>query len=455
MDPRRRIGSDEGFALTYVLMVITLLGIVAYSVIMLQNVRRLIAVKEIAHSKARYAAQSIIAEYASGQRQEFGSTMGQYSVGRRQYGDESEAQLKVYPWGLYLLAVAKGSAGRACEYQTAVLAAVPDSSFQKAIFYGNNEHDLILAGTTRIIGDVSLRRGSATLGTLPDFKTPRILPVSGRVKVEPMAKFPMADKTMIQESVAALNSILEGSEESMGTFLKVPASSTEAQESPDTVRWQGVAGSLVLDKTLKSGTHPLYIAVDGEILIEQGTRISGPVALLASGKITVSEGALIHNALLFSRKEIVYLNHAECSCQLLAPKIHLKDGAFLRYPSSVVGLPLKSNGAKGREIMLGSGSRVEGFVGILSMEGGSQEDPPVVIEPRAAVWGAVYSDRTMTLDGDVTGTVLTRDFQFTHPPTRYNGWIKSGTIDRSRLPKGFLVPVMLGGANGMGVLEWL
>jgi hypothetical protein len=455
METRRGLGSEAGFALAYVLMVVTILGLVAYSVIMLQHVRRMIAVKEIARSKARNAGQSIIAEYASHRREDPDMTQEFTTLTPHMYSDGAEASLRVYPWGLYELAVARGWAGRAVEVQTAVLASVPDSLFKRALCFGNLEHDLILTGRTKITGDVSLRRGSASVGTLPDVKPPRFLPVTGSIKREPAAPYPLPVKAILRESVLALEDLLQGSEEATSGFLKITGSMSPGDSWPDTAVWQGVSGSLALNKELRAKNHPIYIAVDGEILIERGARLSGPIALLAAGRIMVSEGASLHDALMYSRKGIEYHNHSECSCQLLAPRILIGEGALLEYPSAVAALPGRAPLGREPQVKLASGSHVEGFVGIFSSVGGSGEDPPLLLEPGASVSGAVYSDRSMTLDGDVIGSVFTRDFQFTQPPTKYTGWIRSGTIDRSRLPEGFLVPVLLGALKGKGVLQWL
>jgi hypothetical protein len=427
---------QEGFALPYVLMAVTLLGLLASSVIMLQHVRRMIAVKEIALTKARYAAESIVAEFASD------------GIRAREYPDGSKAWIDLYPWGLFDLVVARGNMGKAAAKQTAVLASMPDSAFRRAVCFGNLEHDLILAGTVHIKGDLSLRRGGASVGTLADYPTPRFLPVLGKVRLEPKMQFPLPSQEALNRTVRSLESILGGSIE-MSTGILKTSSSTQLL---DTARWLGVTGSLVLGNEVRTGSYPLYIAVDGEVVISSGARLSGPVAILASGKITVAQGARLASSLLYSRREILFANREGSSCQLVAPKVQIKTGSQLEYPSTVVALPIASG--RSCEIRIEGASRVDGFVGVFSSD--PQPDRGLLtIEPKASVRGAAYSDGCMTMDGDVTGTVLAMDFQFVHPPTTYNGWLRTGMIDRPHRPGGFLLPVPLGDGKRLAVLEWL
>jgi hypothetical protein len=51
--------------------------------------------------------------------------------------------------------------------------------------------------------------------------------------------------------------------------------------------------------------------------------------------------------------------------------------------------------------------------------------------------------------------VMTNDFYFYEQPTQYYGWLRSGRIDRSALPAGFLVPPGFSEKVHLEVLDWL
>jgi hypothetical protein len=59
------------------------------------------------------------------------------------------------------------------------------------------------------------------------------------------------------------------------------------------------------------------------------------------------------------------------------------------------------------------------------------------------------------LDGRVIGTVMTKDFFFYQAPTKYSGWLRTGSINRKILPQGFLMPVGFSSNPQLDVLEWL
>ncbi len=83
------------------------------------------------------------------------------------------------------------------------------------------------------------------------------------------------------------------------------------------------------------------------------------------------------------------------------------------------------------------------------------DDDGIVLENGASITGAVYCGEKMTLDGTVVGTVITNDFYFYQSPTRYYGWLRSGTIDRRALPKGYMMPIGLSSDKQLAVIDWL
>jgi cytoskeletal protein CcmA (bactofilin family) len=159
---------------------------------------------------------------------------------------------------------------------------------------------------------------------------------------------------------------------------------------------------------------------------------------------------LIDTPIIYSQKGIVVENSAEITAQLFADSIVVKSKSTLRYPSVVATL----SGPGNKTVQIETGAHIEGTV--LSFSGNDQRTPGLVtIHPGAEVTGLVYAEDRLTLDGSVRGIVIAKDFYFYEAPTTYLGWIRSGTIDRSRLPNSFLLPLGVSSSPQYEVLDWL
>jgi Tfp pilus assembly protein PilX len=97
--------SQKGFALPSVLFLVTILSLLAASVIMLHYFLRQTSLIEVAKVKAEYAAESGIAKIIS--QLKSGSNLTQMSLSglikNYQFEDGSEANTEAKSWGAYLV----------------------------------------------------------------------------------------------------------------------------------------------------------------------------------------------------------------------------------------------------------------------------------------------------------------------------------------------------------------
>jgi len=216
-----------------------------------------------------------------------------------------------------------------------------------------------------------------------------------------------------------------------------------------------LSGSLLLTGQIERRNWPLFVAVDGDVTIDPSSRIAGPVAILATGAITFNMKDEADGLMLYSRKSIWIRSGVRASGQFIAPGIRVDSGAALHYPALLAVLPHHASGGDSCNLHISSYSSVEGFAGVLSDSVETQGESCFIMGPSATLTGAAYSNAFMTMDGDVTGSVLANDFTFVHPPTLYRGWIRGGVINRRTRPEGFLVPPVFQGTLAMDVLTWL
>ena len=134
---------QRGFALPSILMLVTLLTLVALSVLLLQHIRYLQAVTEVARVKADFAAQSGVARAAAEQSfREQGNLL--------RFADSSSAFVRTLPWGLMKLAVVQGASGRIKSARMALLGAAPPPEYKSAICFGGASRQLIMTASTQI-----------------------------------------------------------------------------------------------------------------------------------------------------------------------------------------------------------------------------------------------------------------------------------------------------------------
>lgn len=449
-----RVREDSGFALPSVLMLVTLLTLVALSVLTLQRVRQLQALSEVARVKADYAAQSAIA-CAAAERQywEQGHLLA--------FPDSSSAAIRTLPWGILKLAVVQGSSARIRSRRITLLGAAPPAEYKNAICYGSPSRQLILTGSTQITGTVLTGTMGPTVGTLPGEKQPRHLPVAGRVTRKPGVLLPAVDRQLLETTFAPFLSFLRGgiSSEPSTPFPLRSADCTQNASAaiPDSVESVDLNGNTPFGMNLIRRESPLTVRVQGTLTIKANANIEGAVAFYVSGGVRIERGARIDNAVVMSGDLIIVENGVTMRGQMIAPLIKAGTHCTFSYPSILCSYPLPGRSAQ--RVELAAGSRCEGMV-ILFSEANSgaplQPGPGglVTLHRDAAIVGALYSERPVTLDGTVTGSAVVSDFYFYQAPTSYYGWLRSARIDRRSLPEGFAVPETLGGGKGE-VMLWL
>lgn len=447
-------GGDLGFALPSVLMLVTLLTLVALSVLLLQHIRYLQAVTEVARVKADFAAQSGVARAAAEQSfREQGNLL--------RFADSSSAFVRTLPWGLMKLAVVQGASGRIKSARMALLGAAPPPEYKSAICFGGASRQLIMTGSTQIVGDISVGPMGTTVGTLPGEKQPPHLPVKGTVLRKTGTVLPSVDRQMVETSFAPFVSFLRGVFPSSPITIH-PRSSGEGSQStsgsiPDSAETIFLRGDVPFDLKLSRRERPLAVYVQGGLSISRTAVVEGAVAFYVSGAVRIESGARIDNAVVMSGDSIIVESGLTIRGQLIAPRITVGANCTFTYPSILCSYPLAAS--KSQKIDLAAGDRCEGMVILFRGTKGGQSSlhdvqDLVVLHHDATVVGAIYAEVSATLDGTVIGSVILEDLYFYQAPTSYFGWLRSARIDRQKLPEGFVVPQALGTGKGE-VVVWL
>ncbi len=453
---------EQGYALASILLLITILSLVGSSILLLQYHAKQLALIDVAKVKTEYAAESGIAEVLSRCRfLEEISDMTSRSSNHYAFKDGSEAQVEVRPWGSFLLVRSEGSFHKIKTIRFALVADLPSVPFNNALVFGNPNHQLIFASTSSITGNVVVGHPGVTIGNLRGRVSPTRIPIHGDIKKETTSKVPVPGFLQLTAEINAYQGLLSKGAEGAGglprglTFSSTEAIHIRSGAIPDSLDYLFVQGDVSIEGNVSRRYPPLYIVVDGTITLQKDSQLRGVIALIASKEIEIKQGAWTDQAILFSRKSVELQEQASVSAQLIASLIRLNEGSVARYPSVLLSLAPDSSLTAKQEILIKNQASVEGFVGCMSAGNTGHDKRLVILEPAATITGAVYSNHNITLDGTVIGTVITNDFYFYEAPTTYLGWLRSGNIDRTKLPSGFLVPPGFSHEIKLDVLEWL
>ncbi len=440
-----------------VLMLVVILSILTFCVLLIQYFHYSAVAHEAAQLKADVAFQNGVVLAAAARN------LGPDSV---HVGDGMVATTCTYPWGLYRLVVSCGTSGRVVSRHAALLGQRATDLFQNALVYFNPEHQLVFAGEVRVVGNVQTGINGATLGVLEDMESLPSFPVTGSIVAD--ASFHGIGFSELGSQIEKFDSLLNAAQTSDLPKAELPhAVSGEVDVSvlsAESVEQVVLDGNQILSGSLTRIGRPLRIIVLGNVTFSTGTTIYGPVQILSAGAVEIPSGTRIDYSILYSQSSIEMLSYAKCKAQLIAYRITLDGDAKLVYPSALISwLPLEGStseedtpGIEPRSITLSTRVVVEGSV-LMNKRPVAIEDPElIVVGPESKVIGMIYCGEEMTFDGTVIGTVITNDFYFYESPTRYFGWIRDGTIDRSLLPESYLTPILSAeGSFELDILDWV
>jgi len=378
------------------------------------------------------------------------------------YEDNSRSNTELIPWGFYKLATSNGIYNREVTTYQALIGERPSSNTKIALTYTNPEHQLIFTGNIQINGDVEVGSRGITLGTIPQYPTPRRLPIQGNVIRRSFNRDNSSFKDINSqiENYNELIDLVKKKEYSItnGTIIKNGSFDLTKLET-DTSDIIFIEQNANLTGKIHCRGKPIQIVINGDVtfLSSEISSLSGPIIIVATGRITLPPSTSIENIILYSQRSIDVLSDSKINAQLIAPRIIIQSNTLLSYPSAVYSYKATGDTTQvERAIRIESGSLVEGFVGMDGNERVYDKPELIIINQLATITGTIVSEEALTLEGRVLGSIITKEFYFYQEPTRYYGWVKQGLIDKNALPSSYLTPLgMNSSSTSWEVLEWL
>lgn len=371
--------------------------------------------------------------------------------------DDQTALVTITDWGgfLRIQAVADwhGQHKKVCVIAGQVMPRI----FQSAIILGGEAYPLVVNGNNRITGDVHVGERGVEPGIIATRGFTGDKLVDGEIYRHKESVLPELNSRQLDRAFQALASSdgLSGHMERYQGDLMIDSVFIAGLQSPGLF----VCGNVSIRHQSKTPLLP-----DGFTLRATGSINAGGQGNLGHGLILKATQVVFKDRIqaedcqIYADSSIIFKDACHLSAQAFcAHVIRLQDEAVLRYPSvlyspgSVEGNQLKGS------IELADRAVVQGSIFFRVMDKKKRNminDVRIEIGGSAQVTGIIYSDSDTQMKGTVYGCVAVRKFYLFVPPTTCYNWMRDATIDRTRLPESFLLPLAFEPVNGFEIVKW-
>jgi hypothetical protein len=375
--------------------------------------------------------------------------------------DDLNCEISVSEWGGFLhLSSTAYYKGQAASVIALIGERMP-AHFKQAIIVGGVNYPLVVAGTNKIVGDVTLGSGGVKPGQMKGIRFSGKRPVNGEINIQSPPQMPYFDNSIFKSSIRKYQAMLTTPGGVVFSGDQIFELNKLLNFSENSVVF--IDGNVILrsgagtDKSTwkRKGT----IIVTGTIVVENGVNLGQCISLISGKEIEIKGFVTIDEGLLFSQNKITVEENLKGSVQMLVMgDIRLEGNSRLQYPSLIYSTGKILENSIEDKIEILNQTIVEGT--IICYQGNDSKIPSlknnglIVVGEQAQIYGFIYSSNDTTIKGRVYGVVLTGKFFLYQSPTNYINWLKDATIDRSKLRDTFLLPLSFNVNPGFDVLSW-
>jgi hypothetical protein len=372
--------------------------------------------------------------------------------------DDHTALVTVSDWGGFLRVTAEVTLGTQCERLRVLVGVAPPHDYDRAIITGGVGYPLVVTGNNRIVGDVLVGMKGVETGTIQGQGFVGSEPVQGRVERAQSPKIPPVDPSQFIRSIQTFQRRLSVPSAEEMLYQDVILDSTFIRAHP--VRSLHVGGNVIIQA---GGSDPLLpddfsLSCSGNLTLQGFGNLGNRLQFVCNGQLQVLDAPDLHTGLFYAEKGILLSHSGKVDGQFLSPgDIRVEGQTRLSYPSLLFcGGRLTDEAFRG-QIVLAENAHVEGTVCLypaVTIPERIPDESQIVIGSAAEVRGAIYSSRQTVFEGTLHGCIATEEFSLYVAPTTYVNWLKDATIDRTRLPADYVMPVGFNAQSQFRILEW-
>ena len=344
-------------------------------------------------------------------------------------------------WGPYYLISSIGEYANQKIKTTSLIGSFPDSFFQDAITVCDEQYPFVVAGNTRIIGNVNTGLLGMEAGEIRGEGVTDKKYHKGIVNFHKSLSPPTIDTTVYYEYIKSILSRKAHCKTYKSASLYLNNNSDTILNNTPSI---DIENNLEMNNFFFESNNEIHsIFVNGFVDIKNSTKISSLLEIIAEGAINIKDSSLLDNVILYSKDSIIIEDDVTFSGIAIAHnKIIVKDNAKLLYPSILILLPLEKSETFENGIYLSSKNQLE-TVCYLSKnaEDSTYMNDVVYLDSLSTVLGAVISKQIVNLQGKVYGSIVTELFRYEQPPTTYINWAYSLFVNRLTLNYNFGLPI--------------
>lgn len=352
------------------------------------------------------------------------------------------------PWGGYLLIESKGVSGRTEERLQATIGQVAPTIFTSTLSLIGPPYPLVVAGNTRIDGDVQVGPAGVSKGELHGQSYRGDSLVYGDIRTLESQQVPQFRDDLILEFLNNLRKMKQDCRN--GTDLSLIIRSPETATGAD-VESRKTSASIVIDVSDTTPVRqPQYLFADGSITVTGQSHVQHQV-LRSASSITVKEGACLSDCILIA-PSIAITDRADVSGQLFADSLVVVEGEAKLSDMALVylvGHPvndewtgtinIESNRTSEACLVFHGNAHVDGMVSQQIKQTGR-----VRIARASKVNGIIWTEGYLEMLGTMNGSVAANLLYYYESPTLYLDWLVNASIGPARDNGQRVLPLIFG-----------
>jgi hypothetical protein len=372
--------------------------------------------------------------------------------------DNNTAEVTIEPWGGFLRVTSHAEYKKGVETIRVLLGEKPPASFQQAVHIGGVEYPLVLTGHTQIVGDITVGLKGVEKGSIKGrgFEGDKL--VDGKITRVENPEMPYFDSRFFDEAFMRYRTMVNHPPDSQSEItggLIDNGALQNFQGSSIFVNGDAVIQNLGLSDRIQG---PLVIGCSGNMTLQGQNQLNRYTELVSGGKLVLTSQVILNDCILYAEKGIDIQGPCQIRAQLLSPgDITLNSQTVLEYPSVVYCQGHVEENTLQGEVFLYENAEVKGTVILHSnpeQVSYSIDGTLVNMDTGSKLVGAIYSNHYTKLGGMVLGCVVTEEFYLYLSPTTYLNWLLDATINRTRLPQSFLMPLLFSEKPNLDILDW-
>jgi hypothetical protein len=436
-----KFGYSKGSALIIVLIVLLLVMILFSMVILYGSYHFKLASKDLNETKAFYMAESgieaALASLNSGPDKvlSFSDTVN----------GSGSFYVDVKPFGAFLLCTSTGKSANVLQTIKCLIGCKVEGKFKNVLNLGGQDYPLMLAGKTKIVGDVLV----SSAGVLPGrfkgqgFSGEKL--VDGEIIQSPVKRLPDYDQSIINNYLENFRGRpFENGTVYSTTFMLSDDNISEINSDSILLYESDLVINLekeTLDLTGKS------LRVEGQLRISGDSKIMGYGAIETENDISVEGNSIIKDVVLISKKDALFKDESKFAGQLISfGRTEFAEQASTANNATLVNVGDKND--NDRCIYLSGYGEIEATIisdiqsKDISRPGESAISKNIELSGNCHFRGAIYNTGYSQISGSIKGSLSTNYLYLYDAPTVYIDWLVNTTIENIDNPD--ILPAVFG-----------